>query len=575
VEWTQALPIEIPIAHTPVMTNTEAPPPRDARPCRLTSLPSEVQSVILRKAGRHTRRVARPWRHSYGPLDCGITLRGIRSKGDIDLLLTRDPRRFHHATSLVLTVDRDDASGQPDQSTEVTETVPAAFPKLRSLHLLSTRVTPAGLQALQPLTPTLTSLVLPGIDPLLPHVPGILQLSALRSLTFSCAQGDIPRLPEAVEAFSRLPQLQQLCLRPGIWQELRASALMPSLRNLGLTHLSLDGIWLCDWDSAATDALRAALPRLAAATLLLDFDDDPFANPPVMAALAQKTALTTLSLDLMCFAPEHHSLGGLSALRLGELQVSGEGDAEVDPSAVAKLDAVLEAMAVQRSLTSLGIGPVSPELSAAGLQSVRTFAGRLQKLSLAGVYLAPDSEFLHVLATMTRLTRLVFSSMCPAPAGSGGWEAASRQLAALEVLEIKNDDGETIRAALQHLSGLISLRALRLHGGDGSDMDVAFYQVVSQKHSLTRLALSVLGLSAPALGGVLCRMTALQRLALDARPDLRYCGRLHLHLLPLPPALRALHLSGIDGDLPAEGRAALQAAAALQDCTFTLTERHR
>jgi hypothetical protein len=536
----------------------------------------EVLSIILRKAGRHTRRVSRLWKLVYGPLDCGIELRGISSKEDIDRVLAQDPHRFHHTTSLVLIGD--EADSQPGQAAEITAAVPAAFPALRSIHLPHT-VTPADLQALQPLSPTLTALILPEISPLLPHVSSMLQLTSLRSITFCCLSKDIPRVPEALEALSRLPHLQQLAHAPfNDYQDHSASLLIPSLRNLDLTHLNLDEICLSDWDSSSTDALRTAMPHLSALTLLLDFNgepadglpaSDPCSNHSVMAALAQRAALRSLSMELVHLSQEHHNLGSLSALRLSELHVSAEGEGWDDRNDSSKLDAVLAAMAVQRSLTSLSIRPgvAAAELSQAAVQSLSTFATSLQKLHLDAL-VDEDGTFFDVLATMSQLKHFAFDPAAhfdPAVIDAS-WQQASMHLTALEVLEITTGCPHMMRAAVDHVARLTNLRELALHGAWHASLGAAMYQIVSLERSLTRLSLgSRLALMVPDLSGILTRMTGLKRLELDGHrlvedPRLPEC------VLPLPPALRVLQLHG-GGNLAEEFRARLRVAADMQDCS--------
>jgi hypothetical protein len=97
-------------------------------------------------------------------------------------------------------------------------------------------------------------------------------------------------------------------------------------------------------------------------------------------------------------------------------------------------------------------------------------------------------------------------------------------------------------------------------------LDPEAWSLAAVKHSLTSLYLCVEGLEGPDLGAILCRTTALQRLELGNAPLLED-PRLHLCLVPLPPALRVLHFHC--EALPPEVLPGLRAAAKQQGCALT------
>jgi hypothetical protein len=548
--------------------------------CRLVTLPSELRSVILRKAGRNTRRVSPLWKDTYGPLDCGLRLDNIGAQDDIHNLLATDPARFHHITALHMSDDTPDINPLP---AELIPTFASTFPKLRSLHLhpdsANVTISASDLETLQPLGSRLTSLKVPTVAPLLPAVDAITHLTALRSLAFTSTAADQADAPSAMHALGQLPHLQQL--EYGSLSDLEngnamsAASLLPALRSLDLSDLSILA-WLSDWDDASTNTLRTAMPHLSALTISLNFStqldigvatDDPSSNHAVMAALAQRSALRSLTLDLQELSLQHHNLASLSALsQLVELTVTAASDA----ADTGKLYALMSAMAVQRTLTKLVIGGegACPELSDAGLGSLSALAGCLQQLDMCARIRAGGSRCFDVLAGMSCLTHLAMltavheidAPACPEALGQ------LSVLTALRVLEVVDEAGLVVKATLGWLPSLTNLQQLHLLSADLPDaLGTDMWHVVSLQQTLTRLGLCfpASGWMGHALRGVLIQLTRVQHLSLHDSsgspaegPHLREC------LLPLFPTLRVLECMPAG----AEARAALQAAAGRQDC---------
>jgi hypothetical protein len=569
--------------HPAALHDTDHPPA--GAPRRLAALPSDVQSTIYHKAGRHTREVGPHWRDTYGALSCGVQLEGITTKDDIENVLAFNPHRFHHTTALRLRTTRlPGAPFSPDFPAGVIRALPPAFPKLQSLQVSSLYlgiVAADDLQSLTPLRSCLTSLALPEVAPILTAIAGMTCLTALRSLSFHWH----PPLEgfdaaEGMRLLSYLPHLQQLHYpsHPSS-SSCPAATLLPALRTMDLTDLGLN-LYLHGWDLAAIDALRTALPRLSALTLIMDFEGsfhdpgpDPVSNHAVMAALAQRRALRSLSLDVQYLSEAGHHLGSLSALRLAELRVQAGGDD------AQKVEALLEAMAVQRTLTNLSINKErmdTVELSEAALRSLAALVPRMQRFALS-VVVEHQAALFDVLGSMLQLTVLeLFGHQAagggdeptPAAGDEGEGDRAACQLArltALEELNVAFDASQLMRPVLQALPALTNLRQLGIGCNNEDDppaaLDPYMWNVTYVQRSLTHLALSMHHLSGPTLAGILCRMTALQQLELSCMPVLMD-PQLLQYLLPLPPTLRVL---GVNlGALPPEVQAGLQAAALLQ-----------
>jgi hypothetical protein len=473
-------------------------------PCRLAALPSVLQSCILRKAGHHTRRACTRWRDSYGPLDWPVTLDTPHSRGAVKALQLQRPDHFNHTTSLHLqyliprTISGQVLPQEADiaQPTITATDIPQSFPNLRALQFSKHAPLPANdLLHLGPLATCLTALHLPFIRAMWPAATHLQLLTALRSLSI---QSDIHKYKEAhrmMQSICQLPRLQQLA-----WHGADKNAAVPPraaacapwftcLRTLDLTHLDLH-LTLSNWSPAAVETLRTAMPRLSALTLLMEFNSSQpqqASNSAVMAVLAQRTALTSLMLQLHYLRAENHNLQCLSALRLAKLQVTAAAGDE------GKLEALLEAMAVQRALTCLSI-TVDPtadrsvwpasggvvELSDSGVASLVQLAGSLVELEL-GVHQTVTSDHLcwH-LAMLTRLTQLVFNAATFADTYPGsprydatgviyGWSAELIHLTALSHLHsvhIVGDEQASLARefARSCLPYLRSLKDLKLAG---------------------------------------------------------------------------------------------------------------
>jgi hypothetical protein len=566
---------------------TRLTPPPNRVACRLTSLPSDVQSTIYRKAGRHTRQVAPLWNDAYGPLDCGIRLDHVRNKADMEDLLARDPSRFSDVTALCFRTELPLGSA-PDNlhPADVISALPSAFPKLQALDVRSYNggsVSAAGLRSLSTLSSCLTCLALPAVAPFLPAVAQLALLTSLRSLSFDWHNDNAgsPDLVQGMLALSGLPHLQllQYPSQPSICS-CPAADLLPVLRRMDLTDLGLN-LYLHSWDLDSVEALRTALPQLSALTLLLDFfgtfgnyGPDPASTHAVVAALAQRTALRSLTLDVSDIFHEHHNLASLSALQLARLDV--KADAEGGPC-TGKLEVLLAAMAVNSTLTSFAFNegmPVFADLSQAALHSLAALAPGLRSFTLSAV-LMDDAALLDVVGTMTRLTALHLEGGLVHIERKHAVEQLSR-LTALQVLEICTRGFRLTQAAVQAINALPNLRDLSVGCCDAPQevedklVDAScMWSLVSKQHTLTRLALSSAGLTGPALGSIVGRMTALQHLELKHMAVIT-CPLLHKHLLPLPPALRMLRFRS--RCLVPEVSAALQAAAQQQGCAFIVAQ---
>jgi hypothetical protein len=481
-------------------------------------LPADVQMAIIRKAGRQARRVSRLLRDTHGPLSGGLRLASFQPD-----LLAQDPHRFHHITALAFTDQGRHYEELLDYApAHATHDLPQAFPNLRSLQFArDSALTGDALAPLASLSSSLTALHLPwlhGGETLLPALRSLQPLTALRSLSFFAAvaqhQGEVQ---EAVEAISRLPHLQQLQWLGGIpglvdieQEAIAAAPWFLCLRNLDLTDLGMN-VGLGGWDADSIETLRTALPRLRGLTLVLNTAREPgLHNEAVMAALAQRTALTSLTLRLMnlCDWPSDHAMAPgltspLSALRLAELRVL--------PSYTRSLEATLAAMAVQRTLTSLaidaavdtagGVQTAMASLTADALRSLSTLAGSLAVLELTIHHLSDGHNVFEVLGGLSLQT------MCCV----------------------------------------------------GSVTDTDLWHVVALKGSLTRLSLGVeCGLTGPRLGAIVGQLTRLEWLELKDMEVLSDAF-LHEYLLPLPRPLHTLRMSG-------PVHPSLQAAADRQDC---------
>jgi hypothetical protein len=560
-------------------------------PYRLQTLNPELQSTIYHKVGRHTRRVSRLWKQTYGPLDCGLQLQHINTKADIDRLLAQDPHRFHHITALLLKADTPFRDPIP---TDMIRSLPAAFPKLRSLdlsHKGHATVSAADLQPMTVLRSCLTSLALPNVSPFLPSIAHVMQLTSLRSLRLDCPVAYMSDAAQALQGLSTLPHLRQLRFGADRYKEYHpASPLLASLRCLDLTDLGLH-LALAAWDHKAIDALRTAMPQLTALTLCMalgggeqgDHNASPAFNRGVMAALAQRTALRSLELDLEELPEELHNLHALSALQLNQLRVTAY------PEDAVKLGALLEALTTQQALTSLSLDEDqsrSATLSQRDVDHLSCIAGGLEEFSMCTAF-DPEGGFFAVLATMQRLKKLALHGMGTHPVlDEVDWHEVADALAALttlEVLEVKHDGGEFVTGALWAMGELTNLRQLTLQDCKSTesdeedeyevDIEEAMWQLALRKHSLTRLALGVTGgLTAPTLCGVLGRMTALQHLEfLRNMGDVLQQPLILTELLqPLPPRLRMLEFH--DCALPPLFReTVLKPMADLQECTVRVT----
>jgi hypothetical protein len=164
-------------------------------------LPDPALAIITRKAGRHTRRACKRLRDVY-PLDCGLRLDGVTSATHISSLLTLQPQRFHHISSLQLTA----STGGTAFSADVLKAVARAFPQLGDLCFSSVgSICSNHLAHLEPLATCLRVLTLPPtVDSPSRAVSCLLQLSSLRALSLPGTFGDCA--PEV----ARLSELQQL-----------------------------------------------------------------------------------------------------------------------------------------------------------------------------------------------------------------------------------------------------------------------------------------------------------------------------------------------------------------------------
>jgi hypothetical protein len=382
-----------------------------------------------------------------------------------------------------------------------------------------------------------------------------------------------------MRALGRLPHLQQLHYdhvpdldNPDASNAITASSLLPSLRSLDLTDLHIQTA-LSDWDYAASNTLRTAMPHLSALTIFHDFSGEPqevdASNPATnhceMAALAQRTALWSLTLDLRWLSPQHHNLGSLSALQLRDLLV--HADSELVETG--RLDALMGAMAVQRTLTGLMIDGSddtdTPELSDAGLDSLETLAGSLQRLYICAGVGVGGSRCFDVLARLSCLTKLEVVG-CDAPDALACPQAVGQLsvLTALRVLRV-DADAHMVKALLGCLAALSNLKQLGVFSYSPSAMDSDVLLGASLHRTLTHLGLCMgASLSGPGLQAILGDLTRIHHLELNNTPADPEDPHLHKSLLPLPPTLRVLQCKPAG----AAARAAIQAAADRQDCVL-------
>jgi hypothetical protein len=565
-----------------------------ALPPRLHALPGDVQAIIFRKAGRHSRLVCQLGRDAFGALDCGIQLDCIDTDDDVNQVLAGEPGRFEHVTALRFTAEGlpGVVARQPPPEDVFSRLLPA-FPNLQSLEVAQsymTEVVSSRLQALTSLRSCLTSLALPtvtarGMDNIMESLS---QLTALRSLSFDCSfLGDAlsalePHLPHLV-------QLQCPCNEAGLndYYAIEYCPALPPLKNL--TDLGVH-IHLSRWEDEAVAVLRTALTQLTALTLLLHFDhDEDDENHAVMAALAQRTALKSLMMDVDYISRQGHNLSSLSALQLDQLHVIASS-AEISTLEVtSKLEVLLEAMAVRKTLTSLTVSKhcydyadvlvePSAELREEGLLSLAALAPRLRRLSLCAT-IRDAAGLFNVVGSMPLLTALQLDDDATVyTGGDAGGEEAARQLStltALEVLDLLLGARHLVRPALQALPSLTNLRALSV--GCPTDqpadaLDASVWHLTSLHRSLTHLGLGVRDLAGPTLGGILRHMTALQQLELSNMEVVKD-RRLQEYLQPLPRSLRVLNIEL--STLQPGVLAAMQALEGVRRGTLRVVQRAR
>jgi hypothetical protein len=552
-------------------------------------------------------------RSMYGPLDGAITLDGIHTRQQLDALLAPDPTRLHHATSLSLTT-RDPSLYEPAPTTlldpEFLAALPAAFPKLRSLTFsAASKVLEPELSILAPRSSFLTAITLPALAGGRLHAAAISIQPFTNLIALAVDLGVVKvvnDLRQALAELACLPSLRDLAMwgehldHDGLAAEHAclgcAAHWFSRLGSLTLTRLAVH-MPLHRWDHAAAQALATALPQLKALVISPDFQHasgdqqpaDASARQPVLDALASRTGLTALQLNLGGLGAGASLRGCSKLLQLHELHVvasNGTEDAGHDPADPEGqlLQELLEAMAVHRTLTRLAVAraqwiSVPVGVSGQGLHHLLSLSGSLEVLELAARL---PCSFVSSLVAMTRLSRLKFTNVSFDGVDFREWQRAANEhwpslsrLSNLQVLEVMDDRYELGKAFLLHASALTHLRELALgvnyDDGAGHEMvcDADVWRISGLHRTLTRLTFEKIDgmeVTGPGLA-VVSRLTCLQHLAVNQLQRSTY-ERLHEYLLPLPPSLRRLHAEhwAADAGWEVELHESLVAAAWRQDC---------
>jgi hypothetical protein len=536
--------------------------------CRLKSLPADILSTIARRAGRPTSRASRLLSNAHGPLGCGLRLDGLGGARELLAMAALRPHRFDHVTSVVLTTRAGEPLAHP---TGILLPLCNALPKLAALSTARPKDC-TDLAGLAPLVPHLTALNLPrpagGGDGL----PSLLALTGLRSLaipllswamlTAKHAGGRAAQQAAAVAALHSLGSLR--CLRALEWLHGPGNATgvpaewFASLSVLGgLTSLLIRAD-LHTWDPAAVATLRTGFPELSALALSLRYTDMAVAQAAV-AALAQRTALTSLQLWLGRYSPQVPDLRCLSTLRqLGSLAVQAESGAGVEQ--------IVGVLGLATGLTSLHLGGYCSDDEAAG-QHFRALGRTLEDVAfISPCFSFGSASFAAHLGCLTLVTSLRLEGV---PLTSHKGPLGLGKMSCLEVLHISVSNFGDASGMLDELDGLGWLRDLTLSAGDLNLQDVHLWQLLPLCHTLTRLALggtksadTLRSVQGPGLA-VVGRLTCLHELKL-CNMEVMESRCLHEYLLPLPASLRRLELES-DGVLPGV-QASLQAAAGVQDC---------
>jgi hypothetical protein len=528
---------------------TPIPPP--AR--RLKSLPADVLPTIAGKAGRPARRACRLLGDAYGPLDCGLRVDGPIGAYELLGMVALNTRRFDHITSLVLTAPKSTEEGE-----EVCACPEGLLPALcTALPTLTALTTPhslsnADVAGLAPLARHLTALKLPtGNYDYSCGVASLLALTGLRSLAIplhSWAAGPEERQLQALSGLCQLRALEWLS--EDLFSGDAATWFVPLRVLSGLTSLLIRPA-IGTWDQAALETLREAFPRLSALALLVESDGtEAPADGAVLAALAGRTALTSLQLCIENFDGRTPDLWCMSALQqLADLSVV------VTPCR--GMEQVVDVAMGMGLLTSLHLQGYHPNNVTS--EHLALLARHLKNLSFSHSRFSAGAFALHM-ACLTLVTSLKLARVSLGLNPFVEDELGQGRLSNLEVLEITSDEmgssGASQRHMLKHLAGMSRLRDLTLTASkpDGTLrradevlQDVHLWQLLPLCHTLTRLVLG--GVSStevlahivgPGLG-VVGRLTRLRELTLCNMAVLEsHC--LHDYLLPLPASLRRLEV---------------------------------
>jgi hypothetical protein len=566
---------------------------------RLQALPAGPLSLITRAAGRPSRRASKQLLDAYGPLDCGLRLINVDDLASVLAMLAQNRRPYTHTKAMSL---QDIYTGAEPSNEQICSNfvaaISTAFPLLQSLSLPPCACCAScqpSLSHLTALSSSLTSLTVPGVPELAAALQRMQPLTHLRTLTVS-AEGMAPSGSSAefqamMDELNSLPQLQQLHLcdterrTVHLRRQLSAAAHLPSLRCAeNLTHLSC-GLHLVEWDDAAIRTLSSGLPRLSSLALNIGaFGLAPDPTATILEAISQHTALTALDLDLDHPHSDHCTFEVLSSLRLRSCRMHLGQNCDTA--------SLLEALGVQGSLRQLRLDCEVQEwmagtLDSTCLQHLARLAGTLELLDLE-LPVDPAANLLEAVGKLTNLKALRLAYLPGAQAAA--WVTSDvtclAQLRSLAALEVADNGAGFVAAVVGSASGLVGLKELKLCGpgwdkyGWGSE-DTQYitgsdlWQLLPLQPHLTRLVLAelqhVVGPGCEALRV----MVGLQQLDLIGMR----ISALHLHLLPLPPSLRIIHVYWLDyglGQAEEDNEdlavATLREAGRRQDCTVQVED---
>jgi hypothetical protein len=530
--------------------------------------------------GRRSRIVSRALRDAYGPLDCGLKLKGAGSPAQLEqLLLSNSAGRLCSITSLQLGRRKYDVAVDCDDWSGFIALVCRALPRLTALKLPRRPRSGTRLAYLGPLSPTLTSLdhhlaSTEATDPA--ELRSLQRLTELRSLTLRGRSPEIgpeARLALLLKALGGLPRLEHLS-----WLQVRWGPQLLSDLALHAPHLTRLDLWILRpagdaWDSSTTAAVQRGLPALRTLSVLVEArrgDERGAANIEAMVAgLARCSAIQAIHLNLgLVDAGAPVNLEGLARLPLASLRACAYDE---------HIEQLARALHAQSKLTALRFWCSLSQLSSPYARSCSYLPSGLVDLRIDCNW-DPDALFIRAkqLPFLTSLD-LSYKRSDTQPKWS---PAATEHLSKLQLRQF----GLRVEAPpppdlLLVLSGLTALEELRLSvNPDSASMPVDDSDVTDEdllllarlREQLTRLRLDGLhGVTAPGVVAALTGLTNLQRVelcSLAGVDDDEAGGGLVVveALLSCLPWLSRLRLICVY--LPWAARDALVAAAAERGC---------